>query len=271
MLAEVYFIEAGFWRYFFGIAFLIGLQLYTRERFSWNAVKATTIGLLLVGVVGLYGFNLFFFLGLKYTSAVNAALIISFNPLLTKLLAAYLLGTQITNRQKIGLLMSVVGVFYLLSKGELTELLALNWSYGDLLIIASTTLFTLYQVWVKMYSTKFPNLSFTTLTNVLCFVSFFLTIPFIGGFEAPPISDRSFWLAALGMGIPGTGLAYLFWNNGVNVLGAGAAGFYLNVVPLSAAIMGIFFGVQLEIYHFFSGLLIIGSLLYVQIGEQPKG
>ena len=63
MLQYVNFIEAGFWRYLLGVGFLLLLLLRSH---SWPPISQIRIGMkgiLLVGVVGLFGFNLFFLFG----------------------------------------------------------------------------------------------------------------------------------------------------------------------------------------------------------------
>jgi drug/metabolite transporter (DMT)-like permease len=57
---------------------------------------------ILLGAVGIAGFNLFFFYALQTTSANSAALIMATNPLLTALLAVAFLGERLTNRHLTG-------------------------------------------------------------------------------------------------------------------------------------------------------------------------
>ena len=176
MMQYVNFIEAGFWRYLFGVGFLL-LQV---RRLSFIQIWETPKGIFLVGLVGLFGFNLLFFLGLQYTSAINAALIISLNPLLTLLLAYVILKSPIYNPQKIGMIISLIGVVYLLSKGRYQQLLALQWDIGDLFILGANLLFALHHVWVKKYASNFDNLSFTITTNLICLFGFIFFYPLWG-------------------------------------------------------------------------------------------
>jgi len=256
--------EAGFWRYLFGVGFLFLIQLRSSSQWSFQQVrKAGLTGILLVGLIGIFGFNVFFFWGLKYTSALNAALIIGLTPATTLLASNWLLKTPIHRRQKIGITIAFAGVVYLLSKGRPDQLLQLKWSVGDLLIMVSNLLFAIQNVWIKKYAPAHDNLVFTFLTTVLCFLGFMVCIPVIGIY-APAITQYDFWLSAIGMGMLGTCLAYLFWNRGVQQLGAANAGLFINAVPLAAAIFAVFFGERLEWYHAVSGGLILLGLFYVQ-------
>ena len=59
MLRYVHFIEAGFWRYLFGVGFLFLLLKNTRQSISWQKVRKEFKGVFLVGFIGLFLFNLF--------------------------------------------------------------------------------------------------------------------------------------------------------------------------------------------------------------------
>jgi len=263
MLRHVNFIEAGFWRYLFGVAFLFLLQIRSLKHLSFQEIKKGWKGIVLVGFVGIFGFNIFFFWGLLYTSALNAALIIGLTPATTLLASHWILKTPIYNRQKIGIAIAFVGVVYLLSKGRPDQLLQLKWSIGDLLIMCANLLFALQNVWIKKHAAKHSNLVFTFLTNAACLLGFILILPILG-MHTPPLATFDFWLSVIGIGLLGTCAAYLFWNKGVQLFGAANAGLFINVVPLAAAIFAVFFGERLEIYHAISGGLILLGLFYVQ-------
>ncbi len=79
--------------------------------------------------------------------------------------------------------------------------------------------------------------------------------------EQITIRTYDFWMAVFGIGCLGTALAYFLWQKGVQITGADKAGIYMNIVPLSAAVLAIFFGESLHTYHLIGGLLIIIGML----------
>ena len=264
MLQYVHLIEAAFWRYLFGVGFLFLFLKYANRPVSSQKIRANIKGIALVGIIGLFLFNLFFFSGLLFTSALNAALIIGLTPATTLILSNLILKTKITKRQKVGILIAFTGVVYLLTKGQLTQLLYIQWSVGDLLILGANLVFALQNIWIKQYAYSFDNTVFTFLTNTLCFIGFTLLLPFVG-FNAPPLLQYDFWLSAIGIGLFGSSLAYLFWNMGIQRLGAANGAIFTNAIPLTTAIFALFFGERLEVYHAISGVLIIIGVLYVQL------
>lgn len=260
MLSQVGFIEAGFWRYVFGVGFLILAQAISKKRIPCKAITQQFKGIFLVGIIGLFGFNVFFFLGLVYTSALNAALIVSLNPVFTLFLSYLILGERINFLQKTGSFIALIGVAYLLAHGNVQNLVNIQWQKGDVLILAANLVFAMHHVWVKKYRGELDNRIFTLLTNALCLMGFVICMPFVG-MKALAVVDIYFWGAAVGIGVLGTGLAYLLWNAGIKILGAGKAGLYMNIVPLAAAIFSVAVGESLANYHWISGAIIIFGMV----------
>ena len=257
ILKEVNFIEAGFWRFLFGVLSL--MVLGAKKLPSLQIIRKNLKGISLTGFIGLFGFNLFFFLGLLSTSAVNAALIISLNPALTLLFSFKILKTPINKIQIIGIIIAFFGVSYLILKGNLTNFSNIQFNYGDILILIANVFFALHHVWVKKYNTTISNLNFTLLTSLCCLIGFLILLP-ISGMKMITTHTGDFWMAVFGIGCLGTALAYFLWQKGVQIAGADKAGIYMNIVPLSAALFAIFFKEYLYAYHLIGGVCIIVGL-----------
>ena len=65
---------------------------------------------------------------------------------------------------------------------------------------------------------------------------------------------------AVGIGCLGTALAYFLWNKGVQEMGAGRAGIFMNVVPLTTAVLATVFGESLYFYHLTGGIMVLAGL-----------
>ncbi|WP_303316655.1 DMT family transporter [Flavivirga abyssicola] len=258
ILKEVNFIEAGFWRFLFGVVILT--LLGSKKLPSFKIIKKNLKGISLTGFIGLFGFNLFFFLGLLNTSAVNAALIVSLNPALTILFSYKIIKTPINKIQIAGIIIAFFGVIYLILKGHITNISNIQFNYGDILILIANVFFALHHVWVKKYTSTISNLNFTLLTSSCCLIGFFILLP-ISGMEVVTAHTHHFWMAVLGIGCLGTALAYFLWQKGVQIKGAGKAGIYMNIIPLSAALFAILFDENIDTYHTIGGLFIITGLL----------
>lgn len=254
-------LEAGFWRYF--IAVLILAPILWKQLPSWKVVWQNSKLLLGVGLVGIFGFNYFFFIGLSGTSAINAALIMSLNPALTLVLAWIIYGQKISAAQSMGILLAFLGVLFLISKGRPWELSGLEMGPGDRYMWVANFAFAAYHLGVRQYKGSIQNLHFTFFTTLICCFCFLLIIqPY--SLSEPTTYPMEFWYAAVGMGGPGTALAYFAWNHGAAGLGLGRAAVFMNTVPFFTSLFALLFGATLFIYHLWSGLLIIAGLLVIQ-------
>ncbi len=254
-------LEAGFWRYF--IAVLILAPILWKQLPSWKVVWQNSKLLLGVGLVGIFGFNYFFFIGLSGTSAINAALIMSLNPALTLVLAWMIYGQRISAAQGVGIFLAFLGVLVLISKGTPWALKALALEPGDKYMWVANFAFAAYHLGVRQYKGTMENLHFTFITTFICCCCFLVVIQPYPLLE-PTTYPAEFWYAAIGMGGPGTALAYFAWNHGAAGLGLGRAAVFMNTVPFFTSLFALLFGATLYLYHLWSGLLILAGLLVIQ-------
>lgn len=261
MLSEVSFVEAAFWRYLFAVLVLIG---YNRKSLpDWASFKANRRGVLIVGLLGLFCFNLIFFWGVNHTTIVNAALILSLSPVCTLVLSTLLLKSRIRKVDVLAMLLGLAGVLYLLSKGDFLHITQSSFSKGDLLIIISMLLASLYHIWIQKYGSVNNIQHFTLFTNLVCLIAFITIVPYFITSWSLAYSGK-FWLTTLLFGVVGTAITYDLWNKGVQVLGAGKAVPFMNFVPLSTALISALTGSGLVHFQIVSGVFILSGLLLTQ-------
>ena len=142
-------IHIAAWR--FGIAaFVMLCLLKIRKDFDLEVWMQNRTYYLLLGIVGVFGFN-FFFLGMKYTEAVNGALIMATNPLVTTLLASVILREKIVKRQGIGMLLALIGVVLYLHKVRLQYYHIYHFQKGFLYFIREYLLGVIRRARQKVY------------------------------------------------------------------------------------------------------------------------
>jgi drug/metabolite transporter (DMT)-like permease len=272
VVSEVTPYEGAFWRYVIAVAVLCLLTITNLP--TKDTLRKNWKGILKIGGLGLVGFNFFFFKGMEVTTPVNAALIVGLNPALTLILSSIILKTSISIKQIVGILVALLGVLYLLFEGNMAALLSLQFKLGDGLILLACFFFALHHVWVKKYSN--PSISNPQLSLLAAAACLLFFIVLIGGqllfssshslFVDVASYSSTFWINALGIGALGTGVAYWFWYQGIDIAGADKAVVFVNIVPLSAAIAYVIKGSQLESFHIISGLIIVGGILVMQVG-----
>jgi drug/metabolite transporter (DMT)-like permease len=254
-----------FWRA--TIAGLILLPL-VRQDFAPMAqlVRARGLELLVIGGLGLAITQGLVFVGLNYTSATNAGLIIALMPLITMVLARFLLHEPMGPWQAAGLAIAFAGMAVIIVHGDLAALLRLDISAGELWIVLSALCFALYTVLLRR--AKF-DLERLPLLVLLLGAAVLTALPFhlweILHDERTALNASG--LAALAYAaIPGGAFMYYLYNRSVEALGAGKAGTLLYLQPVFVAGLAYFLlGERLHRYHLAGAALILAGVLLVTL------
>jgi drug/metabolite transporter (DMT)-like permease len=249
-------LSAASWR--FGLAAVcLLLVLAATEGIRKQVVRENGIAFFILGLLGIFGFNLFFFLGMKQTSSVNGALIMATNPLLTVLLARIILNHAITARQTAGLILSLFGVLAVITHGSWELVRSLAFSAGDLFILAGNLCWALYSVLTRRLVKNSSSLATTTYTMltgaaVLLIVSFLTPQP-VSAVSIPLMA----WTAILFMAFFTSVLGYLWWNKGVQELGPGKTSIFFNFVPIVTMLLSFAAGIPISSVQWYGAALVL--------------
>jgi drug/metabolite transporter (DMT)-like permease len=219
----------------------------------------------LLVAMGLTGVALFaptLYLGLRFTTAINATLIQGFGPLITGLLAALLIGEPMTRRQAAGAVAGLAGILVLISGGNLAWWRSAAVNIGDLITVGAVILWGLYSVLGRRAMRHRSALSATAFS---AFVGLpFLVLAAVWELGAlPPDLRPQLLLIIVYIGIFPTVIGFLSWNEGVRRLGASGAMVFYNTLPLYGALLGVLFlGESVGPAHLAGGALIIGGGLW---------
>lgn len=251
-------------------AVAIMLWLGLARGISWRVLHRNLAAMLVLGVVGVAGFNAALFLGMETSSPVTAALIMGTSPLTTNLLESILLRQLPSARALVGMVISLAGVA--LTVGAFS---GTHFASGDLLILLGSLAWALYTIgcrrWVRE-ATPLETSAWTMLVGAVALglAAFALETPVVTLAHAPVIA----WASILWMALVGSVLAYIFWQVGIARRGAGATSVMFNIVPVSALVVAAIFGRTPDITQMagvavaiFGILLASGKLPGVSIGR----
>lgn len=259
---------SAFWaaalRFVLGALLMLAIAVGRRENL-FEPLRRHAATYLMLGVVGIVAFNLFFFEALRFTSANNAALIMATNPLLTTLLAAAMLGERPGVRHLLALPIALAGVAVVVTQGNMSSLLALHFSRGDLLMLGADLFWALYNVLCRRYMPQGSSLV-NTAWIMVAGALVLLGVALDSGTQLASLGSRAAISMAV-MTVGGTVLAYLFWSMGIARLGAARAAIFLNLVPVFAMLLGALIATAPTSAQLFGGLLVLGS---VTITMLPK-
>jgi|GEM_PF-1006435 len=199
-------------------------------------------------ITAIFGVTLcyyFYFKGLNSSSAFNAGIIEATIPLITLLFAALSGMEHVKAWQLIGLFIAYLGVTITITGGDLNILSVAAYHKGDILLLISTLCFGVYNVLIKRWTMPLSGMArmfYLFIYGSIAFVPWVI-IDFYDfhGFIYPNmhISVISI-LSILFMSIGGSVLAYLFFNQGIEAIGATKAASFINVVPFITVLLSVF-------------------------------
>ena len=246
------------------VAFIVFLPIaYSRVKREWHMIKANWPAVIVMAITGVACFNTLVYIGVYYTTSINASLMNSSTPIIIYILSFIFLKERLSKFQLIGTALSLAGVVFILSKGSLETLLLFSFNKGDLIVLIAVFCWGVYSLLVKQYAGRLPGYSTFLVTIAL---GVMMLLPFTI-YELMTTSVEIVWSpstigAILYVGIIASIVAFLSWNNGVVALGANKASIYLNFIPLFATIFAVLFlDEDLLLAQLIGGLAVICGVL----------
>jgi len=222
--------------------------------------KKDIIRFILCAFTALAANQMLFMKGVSLTYPIHASLLLLITPILITVFAAWVLKEMITVQKLIGLFLGVTGACILILSGNSASK-GNDILLGDLLVIMSTFLYTMYFILVKPLMKKYQTM------NVMRWVFTFglLMILPLGWNEFIEIPWKQFklteYLILFMIVIPGTFLAYIFNAYGIKKLSASTAGTYIYSQPVfSVIIASIFLNETIELYKIIAGIIIFAGV-----------
>lgn len=243
------------------IIFPFAYKQFIRE---WTAVKKSWPYLFWASLTGIALFNTFVYIGAHHTSAINLALIgTTSSPIMAIIFARIFLQEKIGLLKLAGLIICIVGVLFLLTKGNFEQLLSLKFEDGDLWVLLAAFCFAVYNTLVKK---KPASISPVNFLFVIFIIGAILLFPFFlwETQQYPPVSwNFSLLLSILYISLGASVICFLIWNIAISKLGAGRTALFGNLIPVFSSIeASIILHENFSWVHFTSmAILLLGILL----------
>ncbi|MDC3390702.1 DMT family transporter [Flavobacteriales bacterium] len=244
------------------------LFLFSFSYFIFFFQKIEFKDILRFAICGLFGVainQLFFFEGLNLTTPINAAIVMTTNPILVMLLSFIIVKEAISFRKILGITLGFVGASTLiLSDGAID--LSSNNSTGNLFVFINATSYGLYLVIVKPLLNKYHPL--TVLFYVFAFGLLFV-LPF--GYDDLTIVKWgtipvNIYLEIIFVVVCTTFIAYLLNSSALKTLTASTVSIYIYLQPILASLFAIFLGADfLDEKKIIASVLIFSGVYLVSI------
>ena len=156
--------------------FISGSVLYAISRHEiavqWAQVKPRLLYVTIMAVLGFTAFNSMYYSAAAYTSGINIAIIQGSTPVIV-LIGAALLGARLKAAQIFGILLTLIGVCFVASKGDIANLIGLKFNFGDLLLLTASILYAGYTLALR----RRPPMPALVFFFFLAFASAVTSIP----------------------------------------------------------------------------------------------
>jgi drug/metabolite transporter (DMT)-like permease len=232
-----------------------------------NIVRHHLPYFLAASATGISIFNTFVYIGAHYSEAINLALLgTTSSPIMSVVLARIFHGERITKWTMTGMLLCVLGILLLLSKGDLRNLQTFSFSKGDWWVLAAALSFAVYNTMIKKRPAQMESLSFL---SIIFFIGTLLLFPFYlfeysteGGFNL----SLSNMLFILYLGLGASVICFIFWNKAIAILGTGRAALFGNLIPVFSTIEAVLIlGEKINWVHIVSFAIVISGLLLANL------
>ena len=216
---------------------------------------------IILGITSITIFNSTVYYSLYYMQVISGVLMISTIPVWIMFISS-ILGIEKTNKfQILGVILSLIGVIFIITKSDLNLIKNLDFNKGDLIMASGMFSWAIYSALLKK---KKYEISQITLLEVVIITGLIFLIPIYileMNFGKQIIIDKPFVLT-LAYVVIFPGLAsFFFWIKGIGIIGANRAGVFLHLMPVFGSFMAIIiFDEKFMIYHFLGAIFIIAGI-----------
>ncbi len=247
----------------------IAYKAFTKE---WHILKKHVAYLFWVSLSGIAIFNTCLYISGHYTTAINMALIsTTSSPIFATIFAIIFIGERINAFRLTGMLVCLLGVLLLISKGSLQTLMSFTFSIGDLWALAGAIAFAVYNVLVRK---KPATISATTFLLAIFGLGSLLILP---GFlieqvsAAPIVWNNSLVMSLIYLGAGTSVVSFLCWNAAIKRIGAGTTVLFGNLIPIISTIEAVLFLHEpFQKIHMISAGIVIFGLILANSGQHKK-
>ena len=248
------------WRFFLA-ALLLGTLLFRREgRPRWTA--SDWLGLALLGLTGVFLYNLCFLNALKVVEAGRGALVVAFIPALVALADWLFFRVPMTMGRALGVMLAMSGCLLVVTQGDPARLLTGGLGSGEWMLIGTSLTWTAYTLASRRYARRLSPLALA-FGGCLCG---WIMLTLAAAAEGSLFSlGRISWLGASGiafLGLFGTAIAFTWYSEGIHLIGSTRSAAFINLVPVFAVLLGaLLLGERLGAGVLAGGALVIAGVL----------
>jgi drug/metabolite transporter (DMT)-like permease len=229
--------SAGFIRFAVASILLVFVAWRTEGKLRIPGRKNALL-LILLGLTGVFTYNVCFYKGLQLINAGRASAIIACNPILIAALSSVFFKEKLSATNIAGIVISVTGAMVVVSRGDLNGILEGGIGKGELLIFGCVASWVFYSLVSKGVMADMPPATvvfYSCVVGTICFFPLACAEGLFVSFRHYPIAA---WGAILYTCVFATVIAFVWYCDGITKVGPTRAGLFINFVPISAVLLG---------------------------------
>jgi drug/metabolite transporter (DMT)-like permease len=259
----------AFWRWAIALALVLPLAL-PHLRSQWPQLCKGWKPVLILGVLGVGGYNTLAYVALQYTAATNAVLLNSFIPIATIALSWLFLKKHLRRIEGIGVVLSFVGVATIVLRGDMTTLASLSFNVGDLWMLGAVLVWAIYTIGLQWRPAGVhPMLMLAAFTTVGVIV----LAPLYAWEMASGRHINLHWgsfASLLYVGIFPSFLGYIFYNRAVGEVGASKASLFIHLMPVFGTILSAIFLDEIPHWYHYAGIALIFAGIWLTTAQPGR-
>ena len=263
-------ISLAFWRWLLVFLILLVFNFQILQK-NFKIIKKEYLKIFFLGSMGCGVCGAFPFLAGQTTTIVNMGIIYTSSPIFIILISAIFFGEKFNLIKFFGLITCLIGVLVIISRGDISFLIGLKFTIGDLWMLGAAIGWALYSIYLFYWRTDlaiFQRFTLVAFFGALSLMPFYLIEQFI--FEPTSFNSDFFaWVifAAISPGI----IAFTLYTMAQKRLGASITGFTLYIFTVYGAVYGYFlFNEQFEFYHLIGTILVFFGVFLAKRKNEKK-
>jgi drug/metabolite transporter (DMT)-like permease len=251
---------ASFLRFVFATAALLVLHLILERRFIRLTIRQWA-WLTLLGLSGVFLYNLLFFSALAISPAGRSSVVVAMTPTVVSVASIVFFRDRFSPLRIVGLMVALFGVSWAISGGNPASLLRGEIGRGDLYIFAAMLSWATFSVVGKIILKELaPRLAIT----YACLIgTVALAVPAVleGGLTGVTRYSLEMWLSLAYLGLIGTVLAFILYYQGIKSIGPAKTAIFINLVPIWAMILStVVLGERITLPLVLGAAMVIGGV-----------
>ncbi|MFA5570933.1 MAG: DMT family transporter [Sphaerochaetaceae bacterium] len=258
--AELPAFTTSFIRFLLASAFMVPI-LAIKNKGLPKVSKKGWIWVFLLSLTGVVIFNVTLFTALETITAVRSSVMLAFTPAVVTLIAWILFKEKLNLPMIVGVIMAIIGAVLTITDGNFKHLIQSGIAVGDWYMLAAVLAWAVYSIIIRYAVLFLKPLELLTYGSVMGVI---LLLPFTiaeGSLSLIPSLSPAAIGSLVYLSVGAAGIAYLWYYEGIAVVGSTKASVFLNMEPIAAIFLGIFLlGEKLSVPVAIGALLVIGGL-----------